>query len=63
MLTIRRYKRKRSGEQFWEYKILYRDFFTNKIKSRKRHGFSSKQECEIAAAEMMGYLKLKELER
>lgn len=59
MLIIRRYKRNRSGKQYWEYKILYKDFFTNKMKSRKRKGFSSKEECEFAAAEMMGYLRLK----
>jgi hypothetical protein len=59
MLIIRRYKKNKSGRIFWEYKILYRDLFTNRTKTRKRRGFHSKAECQNAAEEMLGYLNFK----
>lgn len=58
MLIIRRYKKSRSGKPFWEYKIYYRDPYTNAKKARRRGGFHYKEECQAAAIEMMGYLRL-----
>jgi hypothetical protein len=59
MMIIRKYKRQRSGRTLWEYKIIYQCFYSRKPKIRKKGGFHSKQECEMAAAEVMGYLKQK----
>lgn len=58
MMIIRRYKKNRSGKSFWEYKISYKDVFTNKIRSRRRGGFHSRDEALTAATEMMEYLRL-----
>lgn len=57
MLLIRCYKKHKSNRDFWEYKIVYKDVFTNKMKQRRRRGFHTKAECEAAAAEMVGYLQ------
>lgn len=56
MLIVRAYKKNRNGRMFWEYKIIYRDKFTRKEKWRGRKGFSSREEAERAAYEMLGYL-------
>jgi hypothetical protein len=58
MLIVRRYKKSRSGNSFWEYKISYKDVFTNKVKTRRRGGFHTKNEALAAASEMMNYLRL-----
>jgi hypothetical protein len=59
MLIIKRYKRKRSGREFWEYKIFYQDPFNReRTKVRKRGGFSTRQDAEDAAAIMMGLMRL-----
>jgi hypothetical protein len=58
MLMIRRYKKNRSGKSYWEYKIKYKDVFTNKIKTRRRGGFKTRDEALAAANEMAGYLNL-----
>jgi len=59
MLIVRRYKKKRSGSSyFWEYKISYKDIFTNKYKTRRRGGFHTRDEALSAATEMMEYLRL-----
>ena len=59
MLIVRRYKKSRSaGISFWEYKISYKDVFTNRVKTRRRGGFHSKEEALAAASEMMAYLRL-----
>jgi Arm domain-containing DNA-binding protein len=58
MMLIRRYKKSRSGKCYWEYKIKYKDVFTNKYKTRRRGGFHTRDEALAAATEMMGYLNL-----
>jgi hypothetical protein len=56
MLIIRKYKRSRSDRAFWEYKIVYKDYYTQKTKSKIGRSFKSRKEAEIAAAEMLHYL-------
>lgn len=63
MLIIRRYKKSRAGNAYWEYKIYYKDNFTRKKKCRSRNGFHSRIDAEAAASEMMGYLRLVFIER
>jgi Arm DNA-binding domain len=59
MLIVRRYKKSRSaGNSFWEYKITFKDVFTNKVKTRRRGGFHTKEEALAAATDLMGYLNL-----
>jgi hypothetical protein len=56
MLIIKRYKRK-SGRTFWEYKIVYKDPYSQKTRQKRKKGFGSRESAEIAAAEQMGYLR------
>lgn len=56
MLIIRKYKKSRSWRALWEYKIVFRDPYSHKVRERRRRGFNSKKEAEIAAAEMLAYL-------
>jgi hypothetical protein len=58
MITIRRQKKGRYGQHYWEYKIYYKDIFSAKTKVRKRGGFRSKEEAESAAKEILGYLRM-----
>jgi hypothetical protein len=48
---------KRAGKHYWEFKIFFRDPFTNKIKSKRRRGFRSKEEAQASALEMMELLR------
>ncbi|MBT2728367.1 Arm DNA-binding domain-containing protein [Bacillus sp. ISL-75] len=57
MMIINRYK-KGSNRSFWEFKIFYKDVFTNKVRAKKRRGFKSREEAEAAALEMMGLLRM-----
>lgn len=54
---VKAYKKNKSGEKCWEYKILYKCFFTGKALTKRKRGFKSKGDCEAAALEMMGILK------
>jgi uncharacterized protein YllA (UPF0747 family) len=59
LLIVRRYKKSRSaGTSFWEYKITFKDVFTNKIRTRRRGGFHTRDEALAAATDMMGYLRI-----
>lgn len=57
MLIIRKYKKSRSSREFWEYKIVYKDFFSHKTKCKVGRSFKTRKEAELAAAEMMHYLR------
>jgi hypothetical protein len=56
MLIIRKYKKSRSDRAYWEYKIVYKDWYSQKTKSKVGRSFKSRKEAEIAAAEMLHYL-------
>lgn len=56
MLIIRKYKKNRSDRDFWEYKIIYKDYYSHKTKSKIGRRFKSRKEAELAAAEMLHYL-------
>lgn len=59
MLILKSYKKGRSGRSLWEYKIFYPDPINrHKTKVKKRGGFSTKEEAERAAGEMLGLLRL-----
>lgn len=58
MMIIRRYKKGRGGQHYWEYKVFYKDIYSTKMKVRKRGGFKSKIEAESAAKEILVYLRM-----
>jgi hypothetical protein len=60
MLIIRKYKKNRIGEAFWEYKIYFKDPFTRKTKFKRRGGFKSQEEARNAGIEMMGNIRHKQ---
>lgn len=51
MLLIRKYRRHK-----WEYKIVYIDPFTKKLRAKRKRGFHTKSEAKMAAAEMISYI-------
>lgn len=41
----------------WEYKIIYKDNYSKRMKTRNKKGFHSQKEAESAAVEMCGFLR------
>jgi hypothetical protein len=53
MLIIRKYKNSRTSKTFFEYKFYYKDFYSKKMKCKRKKGFHSRLEAEAAAKELM----------
>ena len=58
MMIIRRQKKGRNGQHYWEYKVYYKDIFSSKTKVRKRGGFRTKEDATSAANEILVYLRM-----
>lgn len=57
VLIIRKYRRDRSNKEFWECKIIYKDPFSNKTRSKVMRNFRNRLEAERAAEEILFYLE------
>ncbi|MFJ7748276.1 Arm DNA-binding domain-containing protein [Peribacillus sp. NPDC097295] len=51
MASFHKYKKKGSNNDFWEYRIVYRDPITQKFKEKSKKGFTGKSEAKLAAEE------------
>lgn len=58
MATFRKYKKKGSNKDFWEYRVRYKDPKTNKWKEKSKKGFTSQREAKLAAEELERKLNL-----
>jgi len=57
MASFHKYKKKGTNKDYWEYRILYKDPFSQKFKEKSKKGFSSKSEAKLAAEEMEQLLR------